>query len=854
MRLILLFALIIFSFGLSAQSSLKLFVQNLSSKYKIDIAIDPSLLQNENIKIESPNTIEDVFSLLTKAGLDYFIISNNYILLRKSAVLPEQTKTISGKIVDQSTGEPIPFASVYLSDMSAGTSTDEDGRYKLKVNKNSDVNIEVSYLGYENQKFSSDKQITNIALKESLSQISEVVIIASSLQNIDLAKINFESEYNSLKLIKLNSNDLIKTMQLSLPGVSRTDNAQIMIRSMRQDKTLSLVNNIPVLKTGHYFNLISNFNELFFKEIDVYKNVFPAQYGNALGGLVKYTSDINNKKSYFSSTSNLLYSGFAASLANDKFVLNIGGRKSYIEANKNGILSKNLYQLRSSNAGASDIVSNVPDASFYDLNAQLTYRYSKNNTATLSALSNKDSESLNWKNNRQFFLGNTSLELVQNFNNYQNSKNIGYSFENKFSINDQWKWSIDAHYYRYADTFNLKTSINELRDNMSQPLENDYRHNQEISTKSISSHLNYKLNNTQNIDFGVYTKNIDLSFKAKENHKTITSLSNNANQYSVFGDYNINGNSFVLKVGSKLTNFSNISGNFLEPYLSANYKVNKDFCIKSTFAHRIQNLNLLDFETRFAQNLNYYYLSNDSLQIQTGNHLMLGANYTKNKFVFDVEAYSYRNDGIQLFTNLLPVFSKEIIVGGPKPNPADAYKFFSGKNNIIGIDFFASYSIKKWSSSMNYTLSKNSQRFKGIYKNQEVPSPTDRRHSFSFNNTYTFDKLSIGSSIGIMSGSPYLSYITIKPEKGKKDVLRKEIIEYLPTYFSLDFNADYAVMVNPFKLNVGLSVTNITNNDNVKFIQQTGSFENKKNEKPIVTGNQSLMLGRFFNLHVKTRF
>ena len=50
------------------------------------------------------------------------------------------------------------------------------------------------------------------------------------------------------------------------------------------DKTLTLVDNIPVLNTGHYYNIISGLNELYFDEFTLFKNQFPTSYGNALGG------------------------------------------------------------------------------------------------------------------------------------------------------------------------------------------------------------------------------------------------------------------------------------------------------------------------------------------------------------------------------------------------------------------------------------------------------------------------------------------------------------------------------------------------------------------------------------------
>ena len=77
---------------------------------------------------------------------------------------------------------------------------------------------------------------------------------------------------------------------------------------------------------------------------------------------------------------------------------------------------------------------------------------------------------------------------------------------------------------------------------------------------------------------------------------------------------------------------------------------------------------------------------------------------------------------------------------------------------------------------------------------------------------------------------------------------RKDIIAYLPPYVSLDAGIFYAFTFSKLQLTLGATASNLTNHTNIKFLQQTGEFDDKKNMQPLVTGNQSLMLGRFFQL------
>jgi ferric enterobactin receptor len=839
---------------LVAQTDLSAFIKKLSKDHKVEVAVDPSLLK-QNLTIEqNPSSMTEVFNLLSKIGLDYYVISDNYILLRKANIAIVKTQTINGQIFDKKSGQPIAYAAVYLTDMTNGTSTDENGRFSLKVNGEGKHQMEVSYLGYENQKFTNNGEAVNIAMVESQIPIEQVTIIASPMQKIDFATAHFIPDYSSYKILRINSNDLARTIQLSIPGVSRTDNAQIMIRNMRQDKTLSVVQNIPVLKTGHYYNMISNFNELYFNEIDVYKNVFPSQYGNALGGLVKYTSNNNVNKNFgFNTSTNLLYSGFGGFINHKNLSLSIGARKSYIGFNKNGLLKQNLYQLKFNNASNNGIVSNIPDASFSDVNFQMAYKYGGKNKITINGLANFDEDMLSWENKNQLFNGNQSTEITQDYFNNQKNNHKALSVSNETFLTSKLRWTTDAHVYRYQDTFNLvsKKIFNGNNEN-----NNDaYNQSQQVRTQGIASNLEYSLSKKQSVVAGIYLKEVQLDFKAIENNRTIVDLKQKALQSTMYGEYNIYDALYTIKFGSKLTNFSNISKVYGEPYANVSYKITPDLSVKSSYAYRVQNLGLMDFEARFSQNLNYYYLSNDTLAVQKGHHFMLGSRYVKNAFTFDVEAYSYHNSGNQLFTNVITGFSKNKNPGPQQPPQfTSIYKFFNGTNTIVGIDFLVNYTYQNWQSNINYTLSKSVQTFSGIYRNQEIPSPTDRRHALSFNNSMSLGKWNFGTNMAFMSGSPYVSYNLAKPDKGKNDFGRKDVIEYLPNYVSLDVAASYMLLTKPFKLNLGLSILNVTNHNNVKFIQQTGSFDDKKNMAPIVTGNQSLMLGRFFNLSVKTSF
>ena len=59
-----------------------------------------------------------------------------------------QETVITGKVIDQTTGEGIPFASVFFKNTTVGTSTNFEGQFELKTSHPGDYLV-ASYIGYK---------------------------------------------------------------------------------------------------------------------------------------------------------------------------------------------------------------------------------------------------------------------------------------------------------------------------------------------------------------------------------------------------------------------------------------------------------------------------------------------------------------------------------------------------------------------------------------------------------------------------------------------------------------------------------------------------------------------------------
>ncbi|HKJ43092.1 MAG TPA: SusC/RagA family TonB-linked outer membrane protein, partial [Sunxiuqinia sp.] len=87
-----------------------------------------------------------------------------------------QEISLSGKITDSDTGDPIPGATVVVKGTTNGTVSDFDGNYTLKVEKGD--TLQFSYIGYKKSELVvSDQTTLNMALRVDTEELGEVVVI-----------------------------------------------------------------------------------------------------------------------------------------------------------------------------------------------------------------------------------------------------------------------------------------------------------------------------------------------------------------------------------------------------------------------------------------------------------------------------------------------------------------------------------------------------------------------------------------------------------------------------------------------------------------------------------------------------
>jgi len=131
-------------------------------------------------------TIEEIMNeCLKNQPFTYKISGHNVLIKRKSesfqAPLSLQQREVKGKVVDAQ-GLPVPGVSIKIKGTTAGTTSNAEGLYTLRVSE-ADATLVFSILGYALQEINvGSNPVVNVTLTEESSALDEVVVVGYGTQ------------------------------------------------------------------------------------------------------------------------------------------------------------------------------------------------------------------------------------------------------------------------------------------------------------------------------------------------------------------------------------------------------------------------------------------------------------------------------------------------------------------------------------------------------------------------------------------------------------------------------------------------------------------------------------------------
>jgi hypothetical protein len=150
---------------------------------------DASIIEGKqriNFRVRDVMLRDALDSLLQDSLMDYRVIDRNIVIFRKNLIRPDPlSQTIDraflrGKVVDQRSGKPLPFATIALLETSMGSITNQEGEFSFKIPMNlSDPMLVISYMGYKKRVMPVSYPIQNtleVALEKETIPLQEVII------------------------------------------------------------------------------------------------------------------------------------------------------------------------------------------------------------------------------------------------------------------------------------------------------------------------------------------------------------------------------------------------------------------------------------------------------------------------------------------------------------------------------------------------------------------------------------------------------------------------------------------------------------------------------------------------------
>ena len=223
------------------------------------------------------------------------------VTLTSAQTLPGRC-AILGKVVDESTNAPMPFASVVLQGQTSGTATNVDGTYRLEGVPSGVQNLVVSFLGYtaetifEIETTPARPAVVNVALSKAAIAVDAAEVVASSRGTLEEAPLSVRSiGTNEIKRNPGGGRDISRALR-SLPGVAAIPSFRndIVIRGGAPNENRFYLDGIEIPNINHFATQgasggpVGMINVDLVEKVDFYAGAFPASRGNALSSVMEF--------------------------------------------------------------------------------------------------------------------------------------------------------------------------------------------------------------------------------------------------------------------------------------------------------------------------------------------------------------------------------------------------------------------------------------------------------------------------------------------------------------------------------------------------------------------------------------
>ena len=728
-----------------------------------------------------------------------------------------QTGIITGKIVDESGLEPIPFANVVLQGTQIGAASDIDGNFTI-------VNVPFGYhkvvasaVGY-NQKVTADLYVTaskspfvEIKMQSSSTQLEEFVVETSAFQKTEESPISVQTI--GVEEIERNpggNRDISRVIQ-SLPGVASTPSFRndIIIRGGAPNENRFYLDDIETPVINHFQTQGSSggpvgmLNVNLVREVNLYTSAFPAARGNALSSVLEFKQLEGNKERV-----NLRGTFGSSDLAiaadgpiGEKTTFIVSARRSYLQF-LFGIIGLPFLP------------------TFNDMQFKVKHKIDKNNEISFIGLGAID----------QFVLNESVNDGVEDEEELERNNFI----LGNIPLNEQWNYTIGTVYKHYGkksfQTYVL--SRNMLNNRAFKYEDNDENRPKILDYESWEAENKFRFENTTRT--GGYRINVGVNAEtARYFNSTFNRIGTPAGEqivdfeseldmykYGVFGSvsrdfikgrlnltfgFRMDGNDYNDDMANLLNQFSpRLAGSFsLAERWSLNFNVGRYYQLPAYTVLGFRNAN-----DELANQDRTKYIQSDHLVGGVQFNPDLNTKITVEGFHKTYANYPFSlRDSISL-ANLGADFG---VIGNEETSSI-------GEGRAYGVEFLAQRRSKNGIYGIvAYTWVRSEFKDK---KGEYVPSAWDSRHIFTFTGGKKFKgNWEVGARWRYVGGLPYTPFdVASSSLKENWDVTGRGLPDYnrlneqrLANFQQLDVRVDKIWYFKKWTMNLYLDIQNLYN-------------------------------------------
>jgi hypothetical protein len=293
---------------------------------------------------------------------------------------------LKGQVRDGKNNEPLTGASVYVSDLKVGVTTDTEGNFSISIPAGEHV-VTVNYINYEERVIDLSAYKSgeiNLVLEEAPRLLEEIVVMDRTVREVTTSRIG----QTQLSITEIKQKpamfgevDLIKQIQVQ-PGVTTAGEAAsgFNVRGGGVDQNLVLYDGMPVFNSAHAFGFFSTFNAEAIRDVNFYRGGIPAEFGGRVSSVLDITSREGNFERWTGSggigiiSTNFFISG---PIQKDKTSIAASIRTTYSDWLINTIRTNYIDLTNSS-------------VSFYDGALKIAHKFSDRTKLTVSGYASND--------------------------------------------------------------------------------------------------------------------------------------------------------------------------------------------------------------------------------------------------------------------------------------------------------------------------------------------------------------------------------------------------------------------------------------------------------------------------------